>query len=94
MPSLHELIPTNKPIKKIITYRIKYKSYSCTNKTMTLKDNGITIDLEYDGDGFPTITINTGGGFYSEHLRPTVDVILNDVNIHEMFQNDDNRWEK
>lgn len=61
---------------------------------MTLKDNGITIDLEYDEDGFTTITINTGGGFYAEHLRPTVDVILNDVNIHEMFQDDDNRWEK
>jgi len=59
---------------------------------MKLEANGITIELEFDGDGFPLISIDTGGGFYAEHYRPTVEVKLNDVEIHDMFDEDDTRW--
>jgi hypothetical protein len=48
-------------------------------------DSGLEIELTFDGDGFPSVNINTGGGFYAEHLRPTVEVQLNGVTIHEMF---------
>lgn len=59
---------------------------------MKLEANGITIELEFDGDGFPLISIDTGGGFYAENYRPTVEVKLNDVEIHDMFDEEDTRW--
>lgn len=60
---------------------------------MKLEANGITIELEFDGDGFPLINIDTGGGYYAENQRPTVEVKLNDVMIHDMFDEDDERWD-
>jgi len=62
---------------------------------MNIKDhNGIEIDLDYDSDGFPLVNIDTGGGFYGEDQRPTVEVHLNGVLIHDMFtEGPDSRWE-
>lgn len=63
---------------------------------MLLKDEntGVEVRLEYDGDGFPIVSISTGGGFYNGDYRPTVEVKLNDVVIHDMFDEEDDRWGK
>ncbi len=63
---------------------------------MTLHDDetGFEITLGYDEDGYPAVSISTGGGFYAENHRPTVVVQLNGVVVHEMFtEEDDNRWD-
>lgn len=58
------------------------------------EETGISITLEYDGDGFPLVSIDLGGSYYSDDLRPTIDVEVNGVVIHEMFaqDDDDTRW--
>jgi hypothetical protein len=40
---------------------------------MVLPDeqNGIEIELSDDGDDFPLVRIDLGGGFYGENQRPT-----------------------
>jgi hypothetical protein len=58
---------------------------------MILEDDNVKITVEYDGDGFPEITIELNG-FTGDHDRPTVDVTLDGVMIHEMFDEDDLRW--
>jgi hypothetical protein len=55
-------------------------------------DNGLVINVHTDEDGFPSISIDTSGGLYSSNIRPTVEVKLNDIVIHEMFDESDNRW--
>jgi hypothetical protein len=60
-------------------------------------DNGLVINVHTDEDGFPSISIDTSGGLYSRmrtkpDIRPTVEVKLNDIVIHEMFDESDNRW--
>lgn len=60
---------------------------------MTLSDdNGFSIELLFDDDGFPLISINTGGGFMAADFRPTVDIELNGVGIFPMFDEHDHRW--
>ncbi len=61
---------------------------------ITLQDRGIKITLDYDGDGFPFININTGGDFEKLIARPTVDVHLNGVQIHKLFNDGDLRWKE
>lgn len=62
---------------------------------MTLESNGITVKLEFDEDGFPEVSIDTGGGFHAENMRPTVQVKVNDVTVHEMFSEEtDDRWDQ
>lgn len=60
---------------------------------MIITHNGIEIELEFDGDGFPIIRINTGSSFIAERNRPTVEVTLNGQLIHDMFDDDDTIWE-
>jgi hypothetical protein len=55
-------------------------------------NNGLKINVYEDEDGFPIVSIDTSGGFYSSNIRPTVEVKLNDIVIHEMFDESDNRW--
>lgn len=57
-----------------------------------LKHNGVEVTIDFDEDGFPIVSIDTGGGFYAENHRPTVEVKLNDIQIHDMFDNEDERW--
>lgn len=52
----------------------------------------ITIDLEFDGDQYPIIRIETGGNFTSEKNRPAVDLYVNGIQVHDMFAEDDFRW--
>jgi hypothetical protein len=61
---------------------------------MILRDdnNGVEITLEYDEDGFPLVNIDLGGGFYGDNQRPTVEVKLDGVLIHDMFDDQDKRW--
>jgi hypothetical protein len=61
---------------------------------MILRDdnNGIKITLEYNGDGFPLVNIDLGGGFSGDDQRPTVEVKLDGVLIHDMFDDQDKRW--
>jgi hypothetical protein len=54
--------------------------------------NGVVIDLEFDGDGFPIVKIDLGGNFYNENMRPTIKVVVDDVTVHEMFDDEDQRW--
>jgi hypothetical protein len=62
---------------------------------MKVTHRGIEIDLEFDGDGFPLISINTGGNYSGDRHRPTVEIKLENVVIHDMFSSDDPdyRWE-
>ena len=55
-------------------------------------NNGIEIELTYDGDGFPLVRIDLGGGFYGDNQRPSVEVKLDGVLIHDMFDDEDKRW--
>lgn len=61
-----------------------------------LKDSetNITIDLDYDGDGFPIVKIDLGGNYYNEDFRPTIQVIVDGVEVHSMFDHKGNdlRW--
>lgn len=59
----------------------------------TLKYRGVEIELDFDEDGFPLISISTDG-MIDENWRPTVEVNLNNVMIHNMFNHDepDYRW--
>lgn len=59
---------------------------------MKIEQNGITIELEFDSDGYPLISIDTNGGFSADKQRPAVEVELNGVEIHEMFDEEDGRW--
>lgn len=63
---------------------------------MTLKDDetGVTVELVFDGEGFPQVIIDLGGNFYDENFRPSVEVKLNDVVVHQMFDHSgtDRRW--
>lgn len=59
---------------------------------MTLKENGLEIHLDFDEDGFPIINIETGGNYANENFRPTIDVVINGVKIHDMFDDNDLRW--
>lgn len=60
---------------------------------MKIEQNGITINLEFDEDGFPLVSIETGSNYYADNQRPTVEVKLNDVTVHEMFSEEkDERW--
>lgn len=62
---------------------------------MKIEQNGITIVLVFDEDNFPIINIDTQSGYMSDKQRPSVEVKLNDVMIHNMFDHDDtdDRWE-
>jgi hypothetical protein len=53
---------------------------------------GIEIELDYDEDGYPLVSISAGGGYTGEHQRPAVQVQLNGVEIHDMFNAEDRRW--
>lgn len=55
-------------------------------------DTGFTVEVTFDEDGFPLVRIDTGGGYYSANFRPAIEVRLNDVLIHEMFDDEDERW--
>lgn len=60
---------------------------------MTLSANGIVIDLVFDSDGFPIINIDTGNQFIDKDLRPTLEITLNSVVIHDFFDyNDCKHW--
>jgi hypothetical protein len=61
---------------------------------MILRDdnNSVEITLEYDEDCFPLVRIDLGGGFYGDNQRPTVEVKLDGVLIHDMFDDEDKRW--
>lgn len=61
---------------------------------MVLRDEntGFEVTVTFDAEGFPLVSIETGGGFYAENFRPTVEVKLSGVVIHEMFDEDDERW--
>jgi hypothetical protein len=54
--------------------------------------NGVEVTINFDSDGFPIVSIDTNGGFYTEKYRPTVEVNLNGVQIHDMFDEEDERW--
>lgn len=62
----------------------------------TLRDRGIEIELSYDEDGFPSIRVNAGGNYSGEYSRPTVEIVLEGVTVHDMFDNEENgkdyRW--
>jgi hypothetical protein len=53
---------------------------------------GLTIEVEDTGDGFPKVSIDTHGGMYDENYRPTVEIELSGIVVHEMFDEDDHRW--
>jgi hypothetical protein len=59
----------------------------------TLKQNGVEIDLSFDKDGFPCIAIQLHGAV-DGIWRPSAEVRINGVTIHEMFNHDepDYRW--
>ncbi len=61
---------------------------------MILRDdnNGVEITLEYDEDGYPLVNISLGGGFQGDNDRPAVEVVLDGVMIHDMFDDEDKRW--
>lgn len=61
---------------------------------MKIEYAGLTIEIETDQDGFPIVNIATNGGLYAENFRPTIEVNLNNVQIHDMFEHDDSRWAK
>jgi hypothetical protein len=55
---------------------------------MKLTDkNGNTVEMTYDEEGFPTISINTS--CTSADNRPCIEVTVNNVVVHEMFENDE-----
>ena len=60
---------------------------------MKVEIDGVEVEITFDADGFPRIDI-TLAGFESETGRPTVDVVLNGVVIHDLFDNTDAdaRW--
>jgi hypothetical protein len=62
---------------------------------MKITENGIEIELLFDGDGFPIVTIDTQDSFHNNG-RPTVEVNLSNggtsVQIHDMFDSEDLRW--
>lgn len=59
-----------------------------------ISDTGIEIELDFNADGFPVISINTGGNYQGDSNRPTVEVTLNGVMIQTMFDHSetDKRW--
>lgn len=61
-----------------------------------MQDRGIEIDLSYDAEGFPLVKISMGGSYSGELYRPAVEVVLEGVTIHDMFDNEedgkDYRW--
>jgi len=61
---------------------------------MVLRDerNGVEIILEYNEDGYPLVNISLGGGFQGDNDRPAVEVKLDGVLIHDMFDDEDKRW--
>jgi hypothetical protein len=63
-------------------------------RIMVIRDEntGFEVTVTFDAEGFPLVSIETGGGFYAENFRPTVEVKLNGMMIHEMFDEDDERW--
>lgn len=62
---------------------------------MKIEQNGIIIVLVFDGDGFPVVNIDTQSGYMSDKQRPSVEIRLNDVMVHSMFDHNetDDRWE-
>lgn len=65
---------------------------------MKLSTDNVEITLEFDEDGFPLISIDLNG-FQAEHSRPAVEIKLNQVVVHEMFDDSDSysstdmRWD-
>ena len=53
---------------------------------MKIEYMGLTISIEDDGDGFPIVSIETGGNYLDENGSPAFDVILNGDTIHRMFE--------
>lgn len=41
------------------------------------EEDGFSIQLLYDMDGFPMVNIDTGGGYLDENDRPTVEISVN-----------------
>jgi hypothetical protein len=58
----------------------------------TIERNGVTVELQFDEDGFPLVIIDTGSSYRNEVGRPTVDVQLNESTIHEMFDENCVGW--
>jgi hypothetical protein len=52
---------------------------------MKIEYMGLTIEIENDGDGFPIISINTGGNYLDTHDHPAIEISVNGNIIHEMF---------
>jgi hypothetical protein len=60
---------------------------------MKLTDKqGNTVEMTYDGEGFPIVSIETK--LTGDNDRPSIEVAVNNVVVHEMFENDepDYRW--
>lgn len=54
---------------------------------MKLEYAGLQIEIIKDSDGFPSIKIITGS-YLGENDRPSIDITLNDVHIHNFIEND------
>lgn len=59
---------------------------------MILKHRGVEIVLDFDGEGFPLVSIKLDG-MIDNNWRPTVEVKVNGVMVHDMFvEEPDYRW--
>lgn len=61
---------------------------------MKVEFAGIEFDIDVDEDGYPVVNIETGGNFCNENYRPTIQININGVEVHSMFESDTNdlRW--
>ena len=59
-----------------------------------MTEEGVTVTLDFNGDGYPMVTITTNSDYFGDRFRPSVEVNLNDVTVHTMFDNsgEDKRW--
>jgi hypothetical protein len=55
---------------------------------MVLKDKNVVINLSYDEDGYALIDIQTIGNT-AELERPCIEVKLNNMLIHDMFDGEE-----
>ena len=60
---------------------------------MRVEHKGVTIDLEFDAEGFPEVTIDTGCNYLGAKNQPIVSVEINNVMVFDMFdESGDSRW--